>query len=108
MPKYTDCDALLQRMETRLKKLRDNDIDYHSYRSGFAEACIAVENAPAADVAEVKHGEWLAVIKYESLINPYQHTCDRCCKSYFDRNTFDYPYCPNCGAKMDGKENKDA
>ena len=56
-----------------------------------------------ADVAEVRHGEWEDIIDTQSTIHRYQHTCGACGKSYFDHNKFNYPYCPNCGAKMDGK-----
>ena len=50
-----------------------------------------VVRQPTADVVEVRHGEWLD--------NGAGFTCSECkwrCRgvSY---------YCPNCGAKMDGK-----
>lgn len=50
---------------------------------------------PAADVEPVRHGYW-----DDSLggINPY---CSVCGNSHrFMRRIL--PYCPNCGAKMDG------
>lgn len=56
-------------------------------------------DAPTADVVEVKHGEWkrkgqdiyCSVCGNESAYNP------------FGASKFS-DYCPNCGAKMDGKE----
>lgn len=48
-----------------------------------------------SDVAEIKHGRW--VLWNRGL---YIHKCSVCeCKPSFKTN-----YCPNCGAKMDGKK----
>lgn len=43
-----------------------------------------------ADVEPVKHGEWAGTV------------C--CCCGESTVNYYDCDYCPNCGAKMDGKE----
>ncbi len=67
------------------------------------EVLILLEEADDADVVEVKHGYWKDVKKHLVAGNPYQHTCGICGKSYFDHNIFNHPYCPNCGAKMDGE-----
>ena len=49
---------------------------------------------PTADVAEVKHGKWIER-QYEMEI---YYQCSACgCNDYGDS-----PYCPYCGAKMDG------
>ena len=57
---------------------------------------------PAADVAEVVHGQWLLDSRWPS----WQHReCSRC-KITFQRTTEVedqyWQYCPNCGARMDG------
>lgn len=52
---------------------------------------------PAADVAEVRRGEWIAETERQGN---YSH-CSKCgcrCAGY----TPNYNYCPNCGARMDG------
>lgn len=78
---------------------------------------------PTADVAEVKHGEWI-----EDGYADIPCVCSYCGEEaqYISKfnETFDYdweenlqstgyeeireyirtPYCPNCGAKMDGKK----
>ena len=55
-----------------------------------------VEEAPAADVVEVRHGRWLCV---DTDIEQF-FLCNRCKKKeYWESN-----YCPNCGAKMDVEE----
>lgn len=71
-------------------------LDYRLYKG------IAISQ-PAADVVEVRHGEWERVRKLNVAVNPYQHTCGLCGKSYFDHNKFNYPFCPHCGAEMDGE-----
>jgi hypothetical protein len=58
----------------------------------------AIRNIPAADVVEVRHGEWETT---ETLLG-------RCCICSVCGScpTMEYRYCPYCGAKMDGKEAK--
>lgn len=51
---------------------------------------------PAADVVEVRHGEWK---KIELLGCEPMYECSICEKLHDQ----DYNYCNNCGAKMDGK-----
>jgi gamma-glutamylcyclotransferase (GGCT)/AIG2-like uncharacterized protein YtfP/DNA-directed RNA polymerase subunit RPC12/RpoP len=61
-----------------------------------------------ADVQEVKHGEW----KASNYIKQYKHTnipiyaCSVCGEEFCDvlAHHSVYRYCPNCGARMDGKE----
>ena len=51
---------------------------------------------PAADVAPVRHGQWIDSL---ARITPY---CSACGHSH--RCLIRTPnYCPNCGAKMDGE-----
>lgn len=52
-----------------------------------------VDALPAADVVEVKHGEW------KKRGNELKCSC---CKLICYSNNDDWSFCPNCGAKMDG------
>lgn len=76
-----------------------------------------VQNLPAADVAPVVHGRWVAQCVVETdggwtledaPYNEYQHSnpiCSICRKTALLDGGEDYvasPYCPNCGARMDG------
>ena len=55
--------------------------------------------APAADVAPVVHGVWGRVNKIDPISG---YRCSKCRRIVgFDLT----PYCPNCGAKMDGGGN---
>ena len=59
-------------------------------------------DAPSADVVEVRHGEW---IKDDDDVCWWLE-CSVCCEIP-PKNRYGYylqsAYCPNCGAKMDGK-----
>lgn len=83
-----------------LKKINPVDFgsifDYEAH--GAVQECLreisyGVEDMPAADVAEVRHGRW---IKHK-----YFDECSECYTMVILR----YNYCPNCGARM-GKENE--
>ena len=69
-----------------------------NYCEGLYEATELLDDLPAADVAEVRHGRWVNTNKeVEQMCK-----CSECGYpvSYFWSRT---PYCPNCGALM--KEN---
>ena len=53
---------------------------------------------PAADVVEVKHGEWITPTKIKGMNIAVPH-CSLCGNVPCDKAL----YCPYCGAKMDGK-----
>ena len=56
-----------------------------------------VQSQPAADVAEVRHGEWEIVVGS----NGKEYMVCTCCRVSQDLAGV-FTYCPNCGAKMDG------
>ena len=87
MPKYIDADALLAKMERR-----------RYYIGRASDAICIIEDMPAADVEEVKHGYW---IEYE-----YDGQMAIKCSVCGDNPGVIYTYrrCPECGAKMDGPE----
>lgn len=86
------------------------DQDYHV---GFSSYCLEyvfkwlseefeIEDAPAADVAPVVHGRWVPTKA------PFMNECEDCSVCGY-RTVWGhrYNYCPNCGAKMDGGNNKE-
>ena len=52
---------------------------------------------PSADVVEVKHGHWIWTGSCQ--------ICSICDEEQYGVDTGRY-YCPNCGAKMDGKKSE--
>lgn len=73
-----------------------------AYNEGVKAVEDYIANLPATDVVEVKHGEW---IEKEIPLNwceddvEISYECSICDSPVFD----EYPYCPSCGAKMDGE-----
>ena len=61
------------------------------------------DDIPAADVAPVVHGEWIHNTKRE-----YDYICSVCRgdapEDRYRNNAILTPYCPHCGAVMDGGE----
>lgn len=88
----------------------ENIIDYYLCHSNGAEHYAygvmrgELRIAPAADVVEVKHGNW--------IIDEHGHvcyvTCSICEKEYACHYGMlklqNFSYCPNCGSKMDQEE----
>ena len=57
-----------------------------------------LQKVPAADVAPVVHGQWTPL---PSMAPEY--ACSVCERDYTWGELEEAPYCPNCGARMDGK-----
>ena len=97
MARYIDAKKLLD-------LIRDHDAPP---RYGYLDLW-DIEDAPTEDVQPVVHAKW------EKPIKPYPYyswKCSECgCEEYrqTDRNGqyLEMKYCPNCGAKMDEKEER--
>ena len=68
---------------------------------GSHRYCWQARQFPIADVTEVRQGKWKK--HYKSGTTVSDGFVSSCCDMWNERKT---PYCPNCGAKMDG-ERKD-
>ena len=71
------------------------------------DAYDTVTHIPTADVVEVRHGRWIADkedVEWGNYLIRYR--CSECKeRPHFDKDKYKFilsPYCPNCGAKMDG------
>lgn len=60
-----------------------------------------INKFPAAGVSKVRHGKWLPFGRRG--IYGYMYACSECRAKYDGVSNF----CPNCGAKMDGKNGAD-
>ena len=89
MSRYIDAEALLNKLP--------DDLPY----KGSVKRVIM--QAPTADVAEVKHGGWVYDEESAKWGFPFVCTAKGCGKAHDHKEK----YCPNCGAKMDGKEAPD-
>jgi hypothetical protein len=97
--------------EVAIKSIKNDLPNIVNYRKADAIECL--ETLPAADVAEIRHGRWLSA--YEQALKlgitdkfmleqakndkwwKFCHFCEQSSKGGSN-------YCPNCGAKMDGKK----
>lgn len=100
MARYVDADKFKYSLELSIDSWsRDFNSKAPTITTTYKEVLHRLETMPTADVVEVKHGEWkrkgqdiyCSVCGNESAYNP------------FGASKFS-DYCPNCGAKMDGKE----
>ena len=100
----------------------DNLIDYLTKATGHKATCDGctdidcvdcirdevIKNLPTADVVEVKHAYW-KVCEDECEICASEFVCSNCKESFVSSDLTDeqflqmLKYCPNCGAKMNGK-----
>ena len=85
--------------EAAIRALLNDAPEQVSYSREDAADCIRYMDA--ADVAPVKHGQWI-----DNGANGYKWAvvCSLC--RYVDGHPFDnrHNFCPNCGAKMDDVE----
>lgn len=78
--KFIDADVLAKQISKR--------VNNPSIRSWLFAI---INEMPAADVQEVRHGKWAGTV------------CTNCGESTSDY--YDCDYCPQCGARMDGEDN---
>lgn len=87
MPEYIDKDELLNDIEC-INISDCTDID-----DIFIEVERTIDEQPAADVVEVRHGKWNK--------NGNGRDCSICGFKYYANGGL-FNFCPNCGARMDG------
>ena len=94
MAEYIEREAILREIERRESLMvGDNLVSVDAMKS-------FIKNRPAADVAPVLHGRWVA--SHDEFC-----TCSLCkYPVYVGWNQTNY--CPNCGAKMDGGDGNSA
>lgn len=79
---------------------------YNGFSDTYDKSCIVglLEELPKVDAEPVRHGRWLDGNrgKYDGTLYWYRY-CSECLYERHDDNVDkDTPYCPDCGAKMDG------
>lgn len=102
MPEYIEREALLAELEDEIDFVSPfyNAEQNQYFTMGLQCAYRDAQRFPAAaDVVEVVRGRW---IKRQFADEPtaFGYSCSECHLTY----EVDTNYCPNCGAKMDGKE----
>lgn len=98
MARYIDADRLVKNIAAigDMRKLSTKTVG------------IAIDETPTVDVVEVRHGRWMPV-EY-TYFGAKRYECSECRDDEFWKKRFvvhKENYCPNCGAKMDGKDEED-
>ena len=90
-------------VEKLVKEIAEKALDEYEYKGKtIRELADLLING---DAVEVVHGRWK---KANNRPKSYIRVCTVCGKeAYFCGEGCSYKYCPNCGAKMDGKINED-
>ena len=89
MAEYIEREAVLKEAESRIM-----------WGASAAAVYELIRDAPAANVAPVRHGRW---IEHEKYTFGVMYDCSICDNLILD-NGHSWNYCPNCGAKMDLEE----
>ena len=97
MPRYIDADKAIDALTGWDTDPTDEEIKW------------TIDKIPTADVAEVKHGEWVETTEPLGYENVELVGCTACGETFITDEDCDidyfktfFSYCPNCGAKMDG------
>ena len=99
MAEYIERDKVLVDIDTMISNIAftspyQNEINIMV--SGMERAMDVVEDAPAADVVEVKRGKWVEADDGGGVV------CSVCGEDFCTiiHETERFKYCPNCGARM--------
>lgn len=104
-----DADVLVERWK-RIASISWNETVNTSWSHAYEEIISEIEEEPTIEAEPVRHGEWISfddVLSFSIVI-----ACSVCGSSseipkrlLFDNLSVEFNnYCPNCGAKMDGKK----
>ena len=107
MTEYIERDAISEEIRKYYYKNPPNFSYGEGFDRGLDRAQRAIIDAPAADVAPVRHGRW--VDAYPDIESNPMFMYGICSECGFEQGISKYlNYCPNCGAKMDeGDGNSD-
>lgn len=103
MDEYISRETLLKAVEKMDRLDKETKTKYEYDKEGYI---LLIQNAPASDVVEVKHGEWIyncAEWGSSDYSKDVYYKCSICGKEYEQFDIDEANYCPNCGAKMDGE-----
>lgn len=105
MARYIDAEKLKERLE-KVSVVTD-DLYGMGINRGLDRAETEIDMFLTADVEEVRHGEWIEPTMQECFDGIAVLTCSKCSFKHTLQDDCGYSpiwhYCPNCGAKMDGR-----
>ena len=101
MSEYIEREALLRALSKEVEYDDDGEQEINS-----DTVFIIIEGFPAADVAQVVHGEW-KLLDECSNAGVYCSICHKAVyreSAWYKNVHIKSKYCPNCGAKMDKED----
>ena len=101
MAEYIKREAISEEIRKYYYKNPPNFSYGEGFDRGLDRAQRAILDAPSADVAPVRHGEWEIVVGS----NGKEYMVCTCCRVSQDL-TGVFTYCPNCGCRMDGGDDE--
>ena len=93
-------------LHAKIMKDHDNDL---SKKENIAQILLRIETAPTIEPKPVRHGQWIErrYGNWKDDIRICSAKCSECKRYAYQMKTlvvwFDADFCPNCGARMDGK-----
>lgn len=94
-----DANALLEQLFDKRERYADSHSVYEdAVYIGIGKAIISIDEAPTVDAVEVVHAYWTGS-RINPLFDEYEEHCSHCGAWSVE---YGKPYCPNCGAKMNG------
>ena len=108
MTEYIEREAISEEIRKYYYKNPPNFSYGEGFDRGLDRAQRAILDAPAADVAPVRHGRWVdRIVDENEVIQPWmkRYYCSECLEG---GSQSWFKFCPNCGAKMDGGDGNSA
>ena len=108
MTEYIEREAISEEIRKYYYKNPPNFSYGEGFDRGLDRAQRAILDAPAADVAPVRHGRWICIRKgYGEYECSVCHGVDSDCSDYYGTHVVtEQDYCPNCGSHMDGDDDE--
>lgn len=108
MKKLIELDAALDALREVIVPQKDigfGDELTEGYNDGIDMAITVLNGLPTVDAVPVVHGRWIRVYSRPGVFKYLGWTCDQCGqRTVHEYAPQWYKFCPNCGAKMDGKD----
>lgn len=106
MARYIDADLLLKDIDESVIFSVRNGKNSPELRGAKKILDQIIKHISTVDVVEVKHGEWN---EFDNVCE-VEYVCSNCNFSIIEADPDQecaFNYCPNCGAKMDGRKETD-
>ena len=92
--RYIDVEPLEEKLKEHIKKTESELM-----LGALSTFLRVLDITPTADVAPVRHGRWVTTYRYGFPI----WECSECGTQ---TGTANFPYCYDCGARMDGEDDE--